>query len=687
MIEVNSTLWCATEGGLITFYQETGQLITWTNTEGLIENNLTAIAVDNNQYIWMGSKNGYIQRFNPELSTWFIVDDYMGHEIYKITIIQDTLWVGLDIGVSLYLIDKQEVKETYRQLGYDLPVEIPVKDIVIHNNTIWVGTSKGVAHASLDYKNLMDPQNWTNHDLGEDLSGSEVYSILSFHDSLYIATSLGIAEFTGTSWNATAYFDSRNLEIHDQNLYSSSESKLYIYQENQWVELGQVDYTINELLSSMDYLWLGTDKGFYRYSPIENQWDYFQPNSMGGNTAIDVAIDRDGHLVVCHLDNGFSFYNGTTWSNYNKKNLNGLTKNDFRSVVVDQQNNKWLASWGGGVVKFGADSTFQVYNNQNQYLYGITRDEDFVAVSDLCFDDSGTLWILNTESRTEQPLVAVTVDSTWIYYDFLDGIITTYLSVIAVDDQGRKFIGTDRNGKEGVIILDDNGTPKDKTDDPPITFIQSQDGLESEEITDLAVDINGGVWIGTPKGLYYYFFDNVDTQYYLPSENIKAIAIDGANNVWVGTDIGLSFLSERDREWTHFSSYNNKLVSNDINSIEVDHQTGDVYVCTNEGISVIQTPYSAPLIHFSHLLIYPVPFIPDQNPYLVIDNLTWNVAVHIYTMNGFLIRKFSQDEVFGKQIAWDGLTEHGSLVPSGIYLVVAQNEEGEKRVGKFAVIR
>lgn len=686
-IEADSILWCATEGGLLALNPNKNQFSTWTNTENLIENHLNTLSVDQSQSVWIGTKNGYIQNFNPIQSTWLTIDDYYGHEISKILIQQDTMWVGLDIGVSLYLIDKTEVKETYRQLGNKLPVETNVIDIVIHQNQIWIATPKGLAFASLNFQNLMDPANWNNLLPGKELPNGEVQAIISSENDLYIATTDAVAEYDGFQWHTIGNFEATQLTLYDGKLYACTGSELYFYRDSVWIQPDHPQFSVNHLFNGINALWVSTDEGLYKYFVNENRWEHFKPNSMGCNRVTDVAIDQLGNLVVCFLTDGFSYYNKEKWQNYSMENLQGLRGNDFRSAIIDQNNNKWLACWGGGLVYFGADSTFRFYHNQNQYINGIKSNPNYPVVSDLCIDDSGILWILNKESITDQPLISVTPDSIWTYYGLQDGLSTNYLSVIIIDEYGRKFIGTDELGKKGVIIFDDNGTPADKNDDPAITYIRASDGLKSEEITDLALDQNGGVWIGTKKGLYNYFGDQLDNQYYLPSDNIQAVAVDGANNVWVGTDIGLSFFSEQDFQWTHFSIQNSDLVSNDIRSIVVADQTGQVYICTNNGISVIDTPYSKPLSSFTDLLIYPVPYYPADNSYLIIDNLTWNVAVHIFTLNGFLVREFSQTQIFGKQIIWDGLNTQGQPVPSGIYFVVAQNENGKSRVGKFALIR
>ena len=112
MTAVGSELWVGTKGGVQHFYADSGLFSAWTNTEGLAYNDVTAIIGDGSgEGIWLGCRNGVIQHFNQETENWTWVQDFEGFSVKCLAITGDTLWVGLDIGVSLYLISKREVKK------------------------------------------------------------------------------------------------------------------------------------------------------------------------------------------------------------------------------------------------------------------------------------------------------------------------------------------------------------------------------------------------------------------------------------------------------------------------------------------------------------------------------------------------------------------------------------------------
>ena len=161
----HSHVWCGTEGGLLAFDPLTDHFSIWTNTEGLASNNVTAIHSDINGRIGIGFDNGHLQLYDPDTFQWILIDDYQGNQVTCFAVTGDTLFVGLDIGVSLYLISRAEVKETYHNLGFrssegNYLTDIPVNDVLLSGNEIWVATNEGVAYSWLENRNLLDPTSW-----------------------------------------------------------------------------------------------------------------------------------------------------------------------------------------------------------------------------------------------------------------------------------------------------------------------------------------------------------------------------------------------------------------------------------------------------------------------------------------------------------------------------------------------
>jgi ligand-binding sensor domain-containing protein len=687
MTASGSTVWCATNGGLLSFDASNRTFRSWTNTEGLASVQVSAVSCDSENRIYIGFLNGRIQRFDQASSSWLSLDDYAGHAIHCLLARNDTLFVGLDIGLSVYRLSKREVKETYKRLGATLPMEVAVKTVLLSGKEIWVGTDEGAARASLDNPNLLDPNAWTNWNAESGLPQKKVADLFVLNEILYAATERGVSAYRNGGWtplsdglpNAEIY----NLAGYQNRLAAATSSGVYVFQENKWARHGSDLGACRALASVSTDLWVGTDNGIAAYSESQNQWMRYTPNSPAGNLFSDIAVDKNG-VVWCASANangtGFYRFDGEYWKNYSTHSDPPIIWDDVYSMTVDRSGAKWIGMWGRGILYWDEKSPFRYYNKQNGKLAGITQDQDFAVVSKSAVDSSGTVWIINFQAVDQRPLVSVTPDSVWTYY----GLPTTECKRIVVDQVNRKWIGTET---QGVLVYDDSGTPSTKSDDPAIGTLTTSDGLGSNQITDLAVDRDGLVWIGTPAGLFYYENGKVKQRYGLLSDNVTRLLVDGVNNLWVGTGSGLSCFLTREYRWQHFHAENSGLVDNGVTALAMDYSNGKLYAGTNRGLSVLETPFSEPLTEMADLRLYPNPFIPAEHANLVIDGLSFGVSVHIFGQDGYRVRRFSAGDVIGRKVFWDGRNERGEPVSGGIYVVVEQNEGGERRIGKAALIR
>src|SRR3990172_719621 len=164
-IEVKSgVVWAATYGGVLQINIDSGTVNKFTNTEGLSANDVIAVEIDKRGSVWFGLANGDLNRYFPSESRWKYFEDFKNQEINDIKAFGDSLYIALDIGVSLFLIDKEEVKETYRNFGLSSGNEVTkvsVRNIFIEGSDIWVSTDKGLARSNLNFSNLQAPASWT----------------------------------------------------------------------------------------------------------------------------------------------------------------------------------------------------------------------------------------------------------------------------------------------------------------------------------------------------------------------------------------------------------------------------------------------------------------------------------------------------------------------------------------------
>jgi hypothetical protein len=459
----------------------------------------------------------------------------------------------------------------------------------------------------------------------------------------------------------------------------------FLWDGLQWMRAAEGPGECLSLAADGRRLWMGTTNGLWDQPDPASPPAHHVPDCPSGSRFLGLAVDSDG-ILWCASDRfsgkGFSEFDGRSWRNFDREGHPEIGSDDIGCVAVDRLNRKWFGSWGGGVLRVEGDSLFRRFRPPDYLSGSVASDANYSAVYGLTVEPSGTAWILNWNAISGFPLAAVTPDSVWTYYPAPNGC--SNLRTIAVDGENRKWIGTDGNG---VLILDDAGTPEDPSDDPEIQTITESDGLASNVITALVADQDGTVWIGTDDGLYYYSFGALRQINVYYQDAITALMVDGVNNVWVGTGIGVGYFSTSTYASTHFTAANSPLVSDQITSLTYDPKSGAVYVGTGKGLSRIQTPFSKTVSELGGLSLYPNPFIPDRHGTLSVDGLAKNVSVCVYTMNGFLVRRYPFSGATGRILTWDGKNDRGEGVAGGIYLIIARTDDGRQAMGKVAVVR
>ena len=141
-----------------------------------------------------------------------------------------------------------------------------------------------------------------------------------------------------------------------------------------------------------------------------------------------------------------------------------------------------------------------------------------------------------------------------------------------------------------------------------ITNYTTADGLLSDFVECIDVDINDNVWLGTSIGVQ--MFDGSSLAVYdvanypgMLSDNIKVITAMANGEIWIGTDYGANQLVSgvNGFMWLPYTT-SNGLASNQVKSIDED-ANGGIWVGTNQGVSYFDgnswVSYSSPDLHWS----------------------------------------------------------------------------------------
>lgn len=334
---------------------------------------------------------------------------------------------------------------------------------------------------------------------------------------------------------------------------------------------------------------------------------------------------------------------------------------------------------------------------------------NYVSCSGLTYDPDGNLWMLN--SQTDTVLYVMHPDGKWdsLYYEPLE--MASLCDNILHHSSGMIFVTSRRLDMRGIFCIDPKGTLFDTKDDTYIlhqkVVNQDETVYDPDEFFGICEDLDGRVWFGTNLGLFViddpstvfdknFRFTQVKVNrndgsgladYLLSGLPVSCIAVDGANRKWVGTQANGVFLVSADCQETihHFTAADSPLLSNSIHDIAINSITGEVAIGTEKGLCSYMSDAidAAEELVKDNVLVYPNPVNSDYTGPITITGLTMNAEVKILGATGQLVWTGVSS---GGLVTWNGCNMHGRRVSSGIYHVVANNEEGNTAIVTRIVI-
>ena len=90
------------------------------------------------------------------------------------------------------------------------------------------------------------------------------------------------------------------------------------------------------------------------------------------------------------------------------------------------------------------------------------------------------------------------------------------------------------------------------------------------------------------------------------------------------------------------------------------------------------------------IIMYPNPYRPGSGgnfdaPYITFKNLTENTRIRIFNIAGELVKEDIANSYGNYE--WNACNNSGEKVASGVYIVLATNDQGMKKTGKIAIIK
>ena len=385
-----------------------------------------------------------------------------------------------------------------------------------------------------------------------------------------------------------------------------------------------------------------------------------------------------------------------------------------KAVAVDPRNsNHVFVGARTGLYEFLSGKMVAFYNKDNSILQSAMDDgrelgNDYVLVNGLAYDREGNLWVLNNQTKKEN-LIRMSKDGQMTSFSkaelMKDGVGLSGLSQMRLDSRNLLWFCNDHWIQPGLFSYD----PKNDKLNAYTRFI-NDDG-SNVDITAVhcwAEDLDNNIWIGTTAGPLLLQRSQMNKQdsyrfvqvkvprndgtnladYLLAGLEITAMAVDGGGRKWFGTKGNGVYLISADNmmQLKHFITTNSTLLSNNIQSISINHATGEVFFATDKGLCSYMSDATKAVDSpdDNSTYAYPNPVKPGYTGPITIVGLSLNADVKIVTTNGVLVAEGTSN---GGTFVWDGKDKNGKRVASGVYMVQSADENGDNgTVCKVAVV-
>ena len=388
-------------------------------------------------------------------------------------------------------------------------------------------------------------------------------------------------------------------------------------------------------------------------------------------------------------------------------------------VLIDPSDSKtfYLGSEYEGFFKF---TNFEQVAHWDWTNSPLKDNQNYSCVASAYdFDKAGNLWMVQGDNLSDPFMVMMknkqsssTVTPTdWTTLDI--SLTTGWRQMLLITKKSDIKIYNSGNWGAPMYFIDDKGNPLGTITTQRYNYNRTLDqdmrNFTWYWVKCLTEDANGNVWVGCDQGVVQ--FDPVkcaasseatvyrpkvprndgtnNADYLLDGVQVNAIAVDGMNRKWIGTEnSGLYLVSADGTEIIEqFTSSNSILPSDKIISVLCNPTSNVVYVGTEGGLLEYESNSTVPAPSYDDVYVYPNPVRPDFTGEITIKGLMENSLVKISDASGNVVAQLQSN---GGMATWDGCNSNGDRVKSGVYFVLAsenENEQSNAVVAKFLIVR
>lgn len=615
----NGFLWLGTQDGLNRF--DGNEFTIYKNipfdSSSLAENFITAIAVDNQNQLWVGTMNEGLHLFHPENETFSRFyhsknkNALSNNNITKIyTDKNGRVWVGTTNGLNLIIQKKDKISFKKFQYNPNLTRSFPdinyVNEIFVDSkNNLWLGTPNGLFQFQIrNTKKGIELEETNYWRKGEKNSKNTLINntIRAIQEDalgrIWIGTarSLQILE-NGVFTTVSLLPTQENITINDLHLNQKKELLIGTYHGVFIVKYDNGKYQkpilyehkdngVNSLHDNMIFhifednhhkglYWLGTYlSGIGQMYERKKRFatNYLNSSKIGQKigASVHLMLKENTDILWLNTTSGLLRYDrkNETYNLIEKIPIvdqkKDLTPNRITTIFKDSKGQIWLGSRIGLLKlkqqgKSFVGKLYQVEDEEERGVFSIYEDANKLYLGSW----SGiNVFDLETETLAQKPIVIDADGSEEFGYQ---------VRHILKDKQSNWWIGT----THGLVVFQhvQNDFWQHLQQEKGQIFKHNPNdkkSLISERITAICEDKNGGIWLGTHSALVKIIHQKNGIEFKPFGEkqglanNLVYTVVNDKKHLWLSTNRGLSRFHIENETFANFD-IKDGLQSNEFN--------------------------------------------------------------------------------------------------------------------------
>lgn len=567
-------VWAATGGGVVRWDRAGGSYVKYTTADGLLDNVVYCVAVDQAGQKWFGTSYGVsyyddtLWHSYTEATTEAGQTIPLDHVLAIAVDAEGTKWMGFAWGVAAFDDARWQVWTEADGLPHSA-----VTGIAIDGRRKWFSTRGG---GVLELRNGQ----WTQYSVARGgLASDQVEGVVAAAGRVWCSTWAGVAVYDGSGWQT--YRDGGEGVVPEAGaaaiaadaqgrLWVGGDGSVAVLSGGEWQAPAGIDaLPAGEVrtiaFDAAGYAWLGTAGAGLLQGSRRGWVQHRLDEPLPGDEVLAVTVDHTGAVWLGTIA-GAARRDDDGW-------VSLLPGEPVAAIAEDPQGTMWLGTQGRGAYSLSGE-VWTSYTTAS----GLADDHVYA----FAFDAQGNTWV-GTEGGLSclAPDGALTTDRN--RPGGLGPRAGKRVRSLLVDHQGNLWVGT---AGWGVSRFDGSHWQT-------YTQVSTAGGLAYDWVYSIAEGADGTIWFGTGGGLSS-LRDGRWERHVRPSGlgglSIRALAMDGAGGLWLAMDGGLACY--RDGGWQDYTSASG-LASNAVNAVAIDAQQR-LWLGTDGGLTQVPELPDAP---------------------------------------------------------------------------------------------